>query len=467
MTRASLNNRSNRGPEAKRRAAATGLGAGRRGIVLLLTLVLLVVLCTLGYTLTSRVAAQRHRERYLIDYQAARYGCDSAVKYALATLEDINEPQLVARPNEPDFSDLFALSEQEYEQYLAEWAAEMQREEAEEGGGFKDVNDVTGPIDIAALIKALGGGVEANDLNDVNDINDANYAGRIRDYNEPNSLTIRGPYGSPWPFITEPRQFEIGSATVRIEIEDENAKYPLSWALMDDKEVEREVMTGFKTFCEWMDINDVEIDSLRSQLEEIGKIKPFKLEFKPISKRTRVTAAPASQRRGRRSRRPPSRYRTTTVSVSQQVTKQAEDFARFFHSSLIDTETLARPTVVSESRKESALKYLGTWASSKVNINTAPRHVLEAAFAFGGDQVPIADGVIERRRIKPFKDLSDLTSSLLSYSDSIRKCEKYVTTTSTFFTIRVTAVSGVAEASAVIAIMKDGGKMKRIAVISG
>ncbi|MHC4159163.1 MAG: hypothetical protein ACYSSO_08805, partial [Planctomycetota bacterium] len=59
-----------------------------RGIVLLMTLILLVVLSMLGYTLCVRLAARRHRDRYLIDYQAARYACDSAMKYALAKVEE-------------------------------------------------------------------------------------------------------------------------------------------------------------------------------------------------------------------------------------------------------------------------------------------------------------------------------------------------------------------------------------------
>jgi 16S rRNA C1402 N4-methylase RsmH len=93
--------------------------------------------------------------------------------------------------------------------------------------------------------------------------------------------------------------------------------------------------------------------------------------------------------------------------------------------------------------------------------------VLETAFAFGGDAKDIAEEIIQRRRIKPFEDIEDLTSSLFRYSVSIRKCEKYITTTSSFFTIRVTAASGVAKASAVIAVSNDGEKMQRIAVISG
>ncbi len=140
---------------------------------------------------------------------------------------------------------------------------------------------------------------------------------------------------------------------------------------------------------------------------------------------------------------------------------------RLLHSSLIDTEVLARPTIISERRKESALKYMGMWGSRKVNINTAPRHVLEAAFTFGGDADEIAEEIIQRRRIKPFTNIEELKRALFGYSNAIEKCEKYITTASSFFTIKVTAVSGVARTSAVIAIMKEGKKIQKIAVISG
>ena len=413
---------------------------GRPGIVLLVTLVLLVVFSTLMYTLSSRVAAQRHRDQYIIDYQAARYGCDSAVKYALATLEDI-KPKLIRRSNEPDFSDLFILNEQQYKELLAQWP----------------------------LLAASGGentfdGGESFDVNDVNNVSDVNYIGDVTDFNDPNFLTIRGPYGPPWPFVTEPAEFKIGSATVRIEIEDENAKYPISWALLDGGEVKREAMAGFETFCEWMDIGGEQIDSLKLQLKEVSEIKPFKLDFKAIKKRTPIKKTTKTTR-GRRSRT--AGFKTTTIPVSAQVAEQAANFAKLLHSSLIDTEALARPTIISETRKESALKYMGMWASMKVNINTAPRHVLEAAFTFGGDADKIAEEIIQRRQVEPFADMEDLKKALFSYSDSIVKCEKYIITVSRFFTIKVTVVSGVSKASAVIAIIKDGKKIERIAVISG
>jgi hypothetical protein len=288
------------------------------------------------------------------------------------------------------------------------------------------------------------------------------------DFNDPNTLYIPGPYGPPWPLVTRASRFEIGSATVTVEVEDENAKYPVCWMLLDDKEVQREIEAGFETFCEWMDVNYVDIELLKEELQQVKEMKPFRLKFKPITQRAPVQRRTPGRLRGGRTRtRPRPTPRTKTISVEQQVAKQAADVSKLLHSSMINSETLARPTVISETRKESALKYTGMWGSTKVNINTAPRQVLEAAFIFGGDAERIAQEIIDRRRIKPFGNVDDLKQSLFGYSESIRKSEDYITTASNFFTIRITSVSGVAEASAIIAITKTGTKVQRIGVISG
>jgi len=421
----------------------------RPGIVLLVTLVLLVVLSTLGYTLSTRVAAQRHRDQYIIDYSSARYGCDSAVKYALATLEDI-DPQLISRPNEPDFSDLFCLSEVEYQEILEQWSLESQLTTFNNAESFNDMIGIT-------------------DVDELEDIGSDEFG--IDGFDGYGSLTISGPYGPPWPFVTEPVEFEVGSAKVRIEIEDENAKYPLGWALLNDGKVKREAEAGFETFCEMTGLEAEQIDALKTELNEIGQIKMFAVEFKRTTRtiRTPIKTTTGRSRTSKSSTSKTPRMRVTrkTVQVDEQISEQTAHFAEIFHSSLIDTEALAIPTIVGSSRKESALKYMGMWGSMKVNINTAPRHVLEAAFIFGGDEVKIAEEIIQRRRIEPFADIQNLKTELFRYSDSIGRCENYITTVSRFFTIRVTAVSGVAKASSVIAITKDGAKVKRIAVING
>ena len=409
----------------------------RPGIVLLVTLVLLVVLSTLGYTLTSRVTAQRHRNQYIIDYSKARYGCDSAVKYALTTLEEI-EPQLISRPNEPDFSDLFALDEAGYQELLAQWDTWQE-----------NMYNNTQTFD------------------DEIDSNNVNEKYKDDDFNDSDSLFIRGPYGPPWPFITEPQEFDIDTVKVQIEIEDENAKYPLGWALLNDPELKREIDAGFVTFCEMNGLDVEQIESLRLELNEIGRIKPFKLDFKPIATVLRTPARPRTTRsRSTAARTTTPRVQRKVISVPKQIIEQTTHFAQLFHSSLIDTEALARPNIEAGNRKESSLKYMGTWGSQKVNINTAPRHVLEAAFVFGGNQVEIAEEIIRRRREEPFTDIADLKNALARYADSISRCERYITTTSTLFTIKITAISGVAKASSVIAVRKSGNNVTRIAVIN-
>ncbi len=418
------------------------------GIVLMLTIVLLVILSLVGYMLVTRLAAQRHRDQYIIDYQVARYACDSAVKYALAALTNVNTSELISRPNEPDFSDLFALDDEQYKKMLDDWALQNSASQTPDSNS----------TDVTEMLSAT----EPKSSNDFNDFSDANSLFTAADMNEFQPTFIRGPYGPAWPYVTEPLELQIGSATVKIEIEDENAKFPLCWSMLDEKEGRREGKAGFKTFCEWMRLDRDEIEALESQAEDVAGIKTFKLDFKT----TQTSVPAASTPAGKRSRRG-RRGRPTTASISP-VTYTA-DFAQLFHSGLIDLDTLARPTTAGSERQESALKYLGVWASKSVNVNTAPRHVLEAAFAFGGDGEKIADEIIKRRRVKPFENIDELkrTRTLMRYSDSIKKTEKYITTTSDFFTIRVTATSGVARASVIIAVTIADKKMQKIAVLSG
>jgi hypothetical protein len=421
------------------------ISRNRHGVVLLVTLVLLVVLATLGYTFSDRVASQRHRDQYIIDYSNARYGCDSAVKYALATMEEL-EPELVSRPNEPDFSDLFALDELGFQELLAQWEIEFQSDTFNTDKNFDDKDSIDN-------VNSIG--------------RDQSGMDELYGFD---SIVIRGPYGPPWPFVTEPTEFEIGSAKVQIEIEDENAKYPLGWAMMNNEELEREIEAGFETFCEMVGMDFVQIDSLREQLKRIGEIKPFAIAFKPITKTVRTpvatTSKSASKSRTSRTRRTP-RINRSTIPVTKQISDQTTHFAKMFNSSLIDTEPLEQPTIVVGDRKEYPLKYIGLWGTRQVNINTAPRPVLEAAFIFGGYQVEIAEEIIQQRQQEPFGNIDDLKNKLSRYSESIEKCEEYITTESKFFMIKITSTSGVASASSMIAITKEGDRVTRIAVING
>lgn len=409
----------------------------RKGIVLLVTLVILVVLSMLGYTLTSRVLAQRLRNQYLIDYSQARYGCDSAMKYALATMEEI-QPELVSRPNEPDFSDLFALGPEQYKALMAQFMTDTNASSTKKSAGLPGIADTS----------------------DTNNTDANNISGSF----------IPGPYGAPWPLIKEPAEFEIGAAKIRIEIEDENAKYPLGWAMVEDDKIQRELDAGFETFCEMSGLGSEQIDSLKSELEAIRKFRPFRMTFEPVVTTTRTTAKlPAGTTRGSAAKTttPTTQVKRTVLTVVTQTINQSTSFAKLFNSSLLDREMLTKPTITDGERKESPMKYISTWGTTAVNINTAPRHVLEAAFIFGGNQVDIADQIIQLRKVSPFENFDDLQKRIFGFSDSIEKCKTYITTESNLFTIRITSVCGLAKATAVIAVTKNGNSIRKIAVVNG
>ncbi len=135
------------------------------------------------------------------------------------------------------------------------------------------------------------------------------------------------------------------------------------------------------------------------------------------------------------------------------------------HSSLLDTEKLAWAIPDTGDRYESPLKYMALWGSQRININTAPRHVLEAAFTFGGDAREIADEIIQMRMKKPFKDIAQLKEKLYGYNDSIRQAEPYICTQSKFLSVKVTATTGSATVSSVATVIKEGKTAQRIAIL--
>jgi len=445
----------------------TGEG-DRRGIVLMLTVVVLVILATICYTLSARLARLRRRQQYMIDYQKSRYACDSAMKLALTVMKEV-PISLAARRDKPDFSDIFMMDHEQFEQFKIDWAERKAEEMAQEMAMEEGTSDGVAAFDAPSLSERL----DPSDPNFLEGVETFMSAYMI----DPNSIEVPGPYGPQWPLICEPIEFEMGDSTVTIRIEDENAKMPLIWAMTNNASGNRVAEAAFEVFCEWMQMDFSEIETLKDQVAEMGKYKQFSLSLKPViyTEQTKVKTArrPASTRlrasRSRLSRS--SRYSrstttTRTVKKTRPAIAHATDFAKLLHSSLLDTERLAWALPNTGYRKESPLKYLALWGSQRVNINTAPRHVLEAAFTFGGDARSIAHEIILMRQEKPIPSIDELKTKLYEYNESIRKVAPYITTTSKFFAVKVTARTGVARASSVATMIREGKNVQRIAVLS-
>jgi DNA uptake protein ComE-like DNA-binding protein len=400
------------------------------------------------------------------------------LKYAIASAQDV-DVNCISRPNEPDFSDLFAMTDGQYRQMMMEWAASLAMQLDPNNISREDFS--TKRVDLRRKSVDDYNQSEYSEENPYdynstgypNDVNDYNYAATdVNDANDSNELYVKGPYGPPWPYITKPIEIEFGNAKLTIELIDENAKLPLVWAMTNDPNSKEEAQAAFVTFCEWMQMKQSEIQPILEEFEQIKEVKPFNIALKPVTTTTKEavdpnTQNPATGRAARRISRLRQRGRVREKIVQQTRPESAHilDFAKILHSPMVDLETLAKPVNYSETRPESALKYISLWGTQKVNINTAPRQVLEAAFTYGGDAPDIAQKIIDERRIKPFTGIDDFKKRLVSYTASILKCEPYITTESDFYSIRVKATSGVARVCATAGIKKEKQKIVPIGII--
>lgn len=498
-----------------------GTGKHPRGIVLVLTLIVLVVLTVIVYTLTTRVRNYRRYQQYMIDYQQARYACESAVKYALAEAGSI-ELKYINREGYVDFSDVFAMDQEQFERFLADWADRI-ADQIEEGEPvdtewiFKEdpfaVEKSKDPFAMMFNNLMFESSLESDDPNETNEFSDEQGVGgefgsedddfqlsgglfgqsgepregqEYEDPNEvleemtidPNNLKVPGPYGPPWPLVMEPYEFDIEDASIRIEIMDENAKMPLTWAIIQDEEIEREAQAAVQTFCEWMQMESSEIRDLVEQLQEVRKIKEYQVDPKDVTlvEKKGIRSAEEDEKEGNNVRRTMQRLsrdrKNQAVKENQAQQKETRpaiyhqtDFARLLHSTVINREKLDDPIEGTGARLESARKYLALWGSQRVNINSAPRHVLEAAFMFAGQPVEISQAIIEERKAKHFASMKDLKDRLYQYSNYFDRAEDFISTESRYLAIRVSARKGSATVSAVATVIKDGDKVQPISVM--
>ena len=451
----------------------------RCGFVLLVTMIVLVVLASLTTGLAVQMSMAKRRQQYMIEYQRARYGLDSAMKYILNELPS-KTFRLSNREEQPDFSDVFLMNRAEFAEFVATWAETATDEQIEavlaEGASLTQPVPLSNEDMLSGLLSLFGGGSDdANDMTaDLYNADEELYVVEL----DPNDVVVPGPYGAPWPYVTEPIDLEIGPCKVTITIEDENAKMPLSWLVTNSKVANKQAENALKTFCEWMSWDSEQLRELEATIteamDEVHKKKEFKLNPSPILLKNTTTRTVRTPTRATTiSRRTTSRT-TTTRTVQSTTTKErpavahTTDFAKLFHSSLLDQEFLARPLPDTGERIESPLKYLSLWGAQRVNVNTAPRHVLEATFSLAMDSFDLPEftqAVIEKRKEKPLLKISELKELGSLDTNTMRQLNNYLTTTSTFFQIRITSRSGNARSSAVATVVKEGRKTERLAIL--
>ncbi len=462
------------------------------GVALIVAVVTLAVLSSLLAGMSLRVSMAKRRQAYIVEYQRARYALDSALKYALATVPR-QRFELSERQGLPDFSDLFVMNEQQYEAFVLAWAETATDEQIEQVLKPEALGSQTAQLSSGEMLSQLSSifGLSADNANgaDALPADESQPGSAVYDSNaddlvyilDPDDIEVPGPYGPPWPHVIEPIELTIGTARVFVTIEDENAKMPLAWTITNQQAVNKEAEVVLSMFGDWMGMSPDEVELLKVQLAQIHEHKAFQLNPRaillPRHQQQRQTAAERAAQRAEDRRA--GRLTTSRTAIRRRQAQQetaspthrpavahAADFAKLFHSSLLDRDLLARPVDHTAMQNVSPLQYLSLWGSQRVNINTAPRHVLEAALAFGGgDTVDLADRIIRHRQHTPFETIDDLKQTYFSDSVAIERAKDYLTTRSNLFLIRVVAQSGNARASAAAAVIKEGTDVEKLVVL--
>ncbi len=421
----------------------------QRGVALIFALIVLAVLTTFSYSILTRISARKKRLEYYINYQKASYANTSAIKYALSKMDNL-KLEYIDRSEQPDFSDLFSMSDDEYHDFLADWAQTIDEIRLEE---FQEIQEEKKEVDKSLTdMLVLFGLADANSI----DIKGQEFVPT-----DPNSLSVAGPYGPEWPLVTKEQVLEISGVEVTIRIEDENAKLPAVLAFLKDPKVKEEKEACFMTFFEWMGLESDDVDDFFSEVEDIEEIKTFNFN---VAKKTEVDKSAETKKNTKRSKRKRRTKAKTKKTTKRSSIRQYSDFA-YLIDSYIDINKLSKDVMHSKDKPESPLKYLAINGSSKVNVNTAPRNVLEAIFSFGGDADQVADAIITERKIKPFESIGDLKNRLFQYSDSISKTSRFLLTKSVFFNINIKSKIGTAVVESNTSVIKIGSLNQRVATI--
>ena len=441
-----------------------------QGAALVFALIALAVLTSLAFTLTSTLAGRKHRQQYLIDHQAAKYACDSATKYAMDKMGEL-KVEYAQRNDQPDFSDLFWMNKEEYESMLQSWAEQIDEKKLEESQSKKKEKSVK---DNEKKAEAQGnkGNVQEAGLADMLllfGLADPNMMDDDQMYKatDPNTLAVPGPYGPVWPLVAKAQELEIGNVKVTVTIEDENAKLPILLAMSGDEETKREREACFMSFFEWMGAEKEDVDIFFESADSATMRKKFtkKLKDIQITKQEPVETSVSEKSRRGTSRSSKKTARTKMTTTKRPEIKHMTDYV-FVLDAEFDKISLGRVLSEFDGKKESLLKYMGVYGSSQINVNSAPRHVLEAVLNYGGDSDSIADQIIIERQVKPFKNYDDLKERLFRYSDSLEKCKDMLVTDSIYFSVHIRAVSGGAVVENVCVVMKIKNAVTKIATIS-
>jgi type II secretory pathway component PulK len=274
----------------------------------------------------------------------------------------------------------------------------------------------------------------------VDEVSDSN------DPNEQDNLTDPNRQGKDLFLFTE-NTFHVGDVTVTIKIYDENAKYPVLWSLgspysrtgrPDSKlipELAKLLQSSSKTSGYAQGLVSELGSHLRLPAPEIIVNKARSSVRRRGSKDSSTETAPNWT-----SRRRPLSVRKRIAQHDERYQLMAT-FAEQWYQQIADNPEYRLLREPITDRPGNFMGYLGLWGHSRINLNTAPAEVIEAAFSEIGLTEEVTREIIEYRKKKPLINIGQV-KEVESAGPFVQIIQSLSTIQSDSFSVQIKAQSG-------------------------
>lgn len=380
----------------------------RRGITLLITLMVLVVLASVIVVFQSDAAVQIRSSQHRLDRQQCRYAAESGfVIGAELVRQYLREPLAVVPAEAP-----------------AE--AEMPEEGLEEG--LTDPNQLPEPNSFSEEAFILP---------------------ELEEEKLPSFVLMR-------------RKIKVAEAEVEIEIHDENAKWPMFWMLSSPFDTDKAYANSEKAFLDFSS----KLDVGNSDAKVIGR------RARELSRNLKVPSAPLQISKKARAQNISRRGRRVNYADKIKAFKDRYaimgSFASIWHNNRKDDEDLEFLEEPLPEMPGKVRDYLSMWGTNKINLNTASDELLEAAFKGFGLNAKQVESIIEYRTEQPFRNTGNLNDVGGMSIETINNVRGLCVVRSDTFSVYVKARVGRIEYRLVGGVYSDFDfKLQKSAVFSG
>ena len=375
----------------------------RRGVTLLLTLIVLIVLAATIVQFQADASLQMRSSSHRVEMLRCRYAAESGIVMGQVMIKDVIDKNRAF--------------------YTLARTGKTLGEDDISGWNRFELPDET-PLDPNLL--ALG-------------LSEAELA--AMGLSDPNLLSSEDPgLFEPAPSYTGvvvgSVTTDIGGVTVTIEVHDEDAKFPVLWLLSSPFGRSRSgpAEKALKTLADQTGVDEEVAENAVEVIRRVGK--PLNL---PPPTVTVQSSSGTSRKRGR-SRR--------ALGLDKQMAEMRDRrrlmgvFAHLFQADLLHNPESAELASTLLDGEAMFPELLGLWGNNQINLNTASPELLEGALESIGMTHEMARAIVIYRNEQPFTHVVDLKKIDAVNRDTLDKMRRLCKVLSDTFSIHVTARLG-------------------------